>query len=375
MSRSPRGTWQVAAACTVIALAVSGVAVVASIESRGWSPTTLVRMGTTEPMARLASEASPDFRFVSPAAHYDGVYFYTIARDPFAWGEPHTLIDNAAYRYGHPGYGWLAWLLSLGMAGAVPAALLLVSLASVAIAAYAASLIARDHGWSPWGGLVVAFNPGIVYSVTADTSEPLGIALLALALLAWTRHRRTAATVAIAAACLTKEPFVLVPVGLALWEAIEAARGRRSPDLVRRLALLAVGPACLAAWYVYLRLAFGHFPFSEAHGLTTLPLEGWIDAFRDAAVFATGDFNASQIGSVSVPLLAVCGVLLLLGLVVSLQARTPIDPVYLLFALVALSLSWLGVLYPKDLFRELVVPLSLVPAVLAGALWSRPPPR
>jgi hypothetical protein len=361
---------KVAALCAAIAVAVSGAAVIASIEARGWSPTTLVRMGSTEPISQLARDADPDFRFVSPAAHYDGVYYYAIARDPLAWGEVHRLIDYPAYRYGHPGYGWLAWLLSLGQAEAVPAALLAINLLAVAVAAFTASVLARDYGWSPWGGLVVAFNPGVVYSVTADTSEPLGLAVLALALLAWKRQRLVLATVALVALCLVKEPFVFVPLGLALWEGIEAARGRRSSDLERRLALLAAGPLALAAWYVYLRLGYGHFPFSEAQGLTTVPPGGWLDSFRRGASLAVGDFDQSQIGAAVVPLLAVCAGLLLFGIAAALRVRTPFDTVYLLFALVAFSLSWLGVLYPKDLFRELVVPLALVPAVLAGAAAS-----
>src|SRR6266571_2868619 len=94
----------VAFACAAIALAVCGVAVEASIADRGWKVSTLVRMSDVEPMAKLAREADPSFSFVNPAAHYDGVYFYAIARDPIARSEAHKLIDLAAYRYSHPLY-------------------------------------------------------------------------------------------------------------------------------------------------------------------------------------------------------------------------------------------------------------------------------
>src|SRR5829696_9403143 len=70
-----RERW-IAMACAAIAVATSGVAVVASIAPHGWSPSVLVRMAPNEPMARVAAEAQPDFAFVSPDAHYDGVYFY-----------------------------------------------------------------------------------------------------------------------------------------------------------------------------------------------------------------------------------------------------------------------------------------------------------
>jgi hypothetical protein len=64
--------------------------------------------------------------------------------------------------------------------------------------------------------------------------------------------------------------------------------------------------------------------------------------------------------------------MILLALVLSVRMRTEIDPVYLMLALVAFSLSWWGVLYPKDLLREVTLPLALAPAVFAAALRPRP---
>ena len=43
------------------------------------------------------------------------------------------LIDQPAYRYGHPLHGWLAGLLSFGQAREVPLALLLLSLIGLAV--------------------------------------------------------------------------------------------------------------------------------------------------------------------------------------------------------------------------------------------------
>ena len=44
------------------------------------------------------------------ALSYDGAYFYAIARDPIATGQAHRLLNEAPYYWGHPAYGWLAWL-------------------------------------------------------------------------------------------------------------------------------------------------------------------------------------------------------------------------------------------------------------------------
>jgi uncharacterized membrane protein YeaQ/YmgE (transglycosylase-associated protein family) len=358
---------RVSYACAAIALAVSGVGVIASLSAGDWRPSALVRMSFGEPMSALARRADPSFVLVDPQAHYDGVYFYAIARDPLARGEAHALIDRASYRYGHAGFGWLAWALSLGNARAVPGALLILGLTGAALAAWAASRLAHELGRTPWGGLVVALSPGIVFAVTADTSEPVGLAAVALGLLMWSRRRWGWAAAALTAACLIKEPFLLVPAGLAAWEVIEWLRGRKPDALRARAFALVAGPVAFGAWYVYLRVTFGAWPFtSEAHDFLDFPFSGWADSFRRAANLATGSFDRMQVGHASVALLAVIGGILLLAMLRALRMRSWLDPVFLLTALLIFSLNWLGVLYPKDLVREATLALALAPAILAG---------
>lgn len=323
-------------------------------------------MAHVDPIAGIAREADPSFSFVHPHSHYDGVYFYAIARDPFARGEAHRLIDRPAYRYGHPGYGWLAWIASLGRPEAVPAALLVIGLAGAGAAAFAASMIARDSGRSPWWGLVVAFSPGIVYSVTADLSEPIGIAAVLLGMLAWSRHRWAWAGVAFAAACLIKEPFILVPVGLAAWEVLRLARGMRRADLGARIISLAIGPILFGLWYLYVTERFGILPFREGQDLLSAPFVGWIDTFERAAKLGVDSFDRSQIGGASIAMLAVVGAMLIAGSIQALRLRSFLDPVFLFFALFASMMGWLQLLYPKDMMRELAVHLVLLPAVLSG---------
>jgi hypothetical protein len=81
-----------------------------------------------------------------------------------------------------------------------------------------------------------------------------------------------------------------------------------------------------------------------------------------------------QIGSASIPLLVVVGALLLLGIVRALRLSTPLDPVFILLALLVLSFNWLGVLYPKDLIRETAIPTAFLPAILFGARRRRDAP-
>jgi hypothetical protein len=359
---------KVALACAAAALGVGGIAAATSLSARDWRLSALVRMSGSEPMAALARQTDPGFSFVHPQAHYDGVYFYAIARDPFARGDEHTKLDRAAYRYGHPGYGWLAWLVSAGRPGGVPAALFIVGLAGVAVAGYASSRLSEQLGWTPWGGLVVAVTPGIVFAITADTSEPVALAFASLGLLAWLREERRWAAAALAAGCFVKEPLLLVPAGLLLWELVRWARGGGPADLARRALPLLVGPLLYAGWYVYLRSTFGEWPFrQEAADYFAFPLYGWIDSMRRAASLAAQTFDRMQVGNAAVALIATVAVLLLIGLVRAARWKTPLDPVFILLALLVLSLNWLGVLYPKDLIRETAVPMALLPAVIAGA--------
>ncbi|MFY9587293.1 MAG: hypothetical protein WAT66_07555 [Actinomycetota bacterium] len=349
--------------CAAVAVAVAGAAVLAALSIRDWRVSALVRMSAAEPMATIAHDADPDFAFVDTQAHYDGVYFYAIATDPLARGDAHTKIDKPAYRYGHAGLGWLAWLASGGRTSAVPGALLAIGLAGTALAAYGFSLLGRQLGWTPWAGLIVAFSPGIIYAVTADTSEPIAVAALAFALLGWLRGRYGWAAVALAAGCFIKEPLILVPVGLGAWTLVEALRGRRE-GFWARASLLVIGPLLYAGWYAYLRGRFGVWPSKQATDeLLSFPLSGWIDSLKRAASLANQGFENMQIGNASVAFIVAIGALLLIGVVLSLRLTDPIAPVFILLAVLAFSLNWLGVLYPKDLLRETAPAMTLLPFV------------
>lgn len=347
-------------------MATSALAVVATVSAQSGSVTTLVRIASDDPIAPLAGEIDPDFQFVEPGGHYDGSFFYAIAIDPLAQGEAHTLIDRSAYRYGHVGYGWAAWLVSGGQPSLVPVALLVVGLAGVGVAAAAASLLATRFGWSGWwGGLLVAFSPGLIFSVISDTSEPIGLALMGLLLLAYLNEKWLWVGILSACACLTKEPLIAVPIGIALWELLRARRDDAAPDLSARLLALGVGPLVFVAWTVYLRSRFGIWPSSQTVDLVTLPpFAGWVDTFGRAADLARRGNDQMQIGMAALALLPAVGGVLLTGVVKALRLRTFLDVLYLLFALMVFSLNWLQLLNPKDLIRLVVLAFALLPAVL-----------
>jgi hypothetical protein len=345
-------------ACALAALASAGAGVAASLHWQAWDTSALVRMHDTLPLAKLAVHDEPTFRLSHRSGFYDGAYFYAIARDPLATGHAHHLLTEAPYYWGHPAYGWLAWLASGGgQPAAVPDALLAVGLLSILVAGAAASLLARGVGWSPWGGLVVALNPGLVFAVYSDTSESLGAALLLLALAAYVRGRRGWAVGLFAALCFVKEPLVLVPLAIAAWE---LWRTRRPPFVAA-----AVVPAAL--WWLYLRIHLGAFPFGLGGERLTAPFLGWKRGLVAAALQSWNrGVDTAQLGQAAVALIIVFGLAILVAAVVALRLRTVVAPAFLALAALYACITPNGVQYPKDLIRELAVVVTLLPFVFTA---------
>jgi hypothetical protein len=237
---------------------------------------------------------------------------------------------------------------------------------SVAVAAACGSLIAARFGWSPWwGGLLIAFSPGLIFSVTADTSEPMALALMGLLLLAYMNERWVWVGVLSVLACLTKEPLVALAVGLVVWERLRARRGRGAPDRAIRMFAVALGPIALIAWTVYLQRRFGVWPSSPTAALGSLPpLLGWIDTFARAAELARRGSDPMQIGTAALAILPAVGGAMVVGVIKAFRLRTFLDVLFLLFALMVFSLNWLQLLNPKDLIRLIVIAAALLPAVL-----------
>src|SRR6478735_2406729 len=174
----------IAVLCALIA---AGVAFLTVVSTQGGIPeaSALVKLADTDGLAATARATDPDFVLVNPQQHYDGVYYYAIARDPLLLGDEHTKIDQGAYRYGHPMYGWAARVVSLGNDRLVPAALLILSLLGIGFAAWATSRLSVMFGRTPWGGLLIAASPGLLYAASVSTTECFAAGLIALTLLAW----------------------------------------------------------------------------------------------------------------------------------------------------------------------------------------------
>jgi hypothetical protein len=356
-----------------VCAAVSGVAgLLAAFASQDgtFRTSALVKVAADDPIAQLARSHDRSFALVTSVEHYDGVYYYATALDPFARGTAHTLIDQAAYRYGHPLHGWLAALLSFGRPGAVPAALFLLSLIGLCVAGWAASRLAEAIGGSPWLGLAVALSPGLLYATTVDTTETVGAALILCALLAWHRQRWNCAVLLVLLCCLDREQYVSVPLGLAAWEVVTAVRSRRRPPgMGRKLLAVSLGPVALVLWHIYVHATLHAWPFSAQQGNVGAPLKGALKTVRDGAGLSrAGNFYASQIGAIVGPLLVMYLVLFAVASVVAVRMRSCVHGTVLAMVGITLCQGWRTLLYPHEIFRTpAVVTLLAVLTVAAGA--------
>jgi hypothetical protein len=330
------------------------------------NPKAMINLAGDDPLATLVRAGDPRFPLVTSAQHYDGVYYYAIARDPFALGRAHTLIDQAAYRYGHPLHGWLAALLSSGHPNAIPAALFALSLLGLGSAGWLASRLADDLGGRPWLGLLVAGSPGLLYSVTVSTSEAVGAALVLGVLLCWQRRQIGLAGVLMVLAGLDKEQYLAVPVGLAAWEFLRLLRTRALPARAgHRAAALVLAPVPLALWYLYVVARLHRWPFEYEPGNFGWPVQGWLQTFGYAHALTLGDFEQSEIGSVTTPLLlALAGLLLAAAARAAWLHSNPLHLPLVLLVVITSCQGWRTLLYPHEFVRTPAVAVLLALLVL-----------
>jgi hypothetical protein len=203
-------------------------------------------------------------------------------------------------------------------------------------------------------------NPGLVYSAVHDLAEPLSAALLLGGFLAYARGRRVLAAVCFGLLVLSKEQFVLVPLGIAAWEVLR----RRGRPLDSGILAACVLPA--AGWWIYARLQLGDWFTSGADGLGT-PFAGWKRALLDAGI-QTYSSDATQNISAEATLVVLVALLALLAFagLLALRLRGPADAVYVLLAIVLACLVPIATVFQRDALRNLAVLLTLVPFVIAS---------
>ena len=203
---------------------------------------------------------------------HDGQYSYLIARDPLGLDGLPDLADDGAYRYRRALYGWLA-----GGFGLFPPQATLIGLAAWTIVGFgvataATADVASLLGARWWAVLGVLGNLGLWLSVQLATADALAMALAMLAVSLALRKRTGWAVLALTAAALTKDAYLLFALGLAGWMFLEGER--RSAVAV---ALVPVIP--LALWIAWLSWQVGDG--LSAKDNFSWPLVGLVESFSE----------------------------------------------------------------------------------------------
>jgi hypothetical protein len=108
----------------------------------------------------------------------DGQAYVMIGVDP-SGQHLASQISEAGYRFARAGYGWATWAVSMGKDHLVPYVLAIVGGLAVLGVLAVAIRMRRKLGARSW---LMVLNPALFIGFAGDTSEPMGILLLAIAL-------------------------------------------------------------------------------------------------------------------------------------------------------------------------------------------------
>lgn len=187
----------------------------------------------------------------------DAEFYWLVAVDPF--GEGRVFIPFAdemgrAYRYGRILFPALGWLLAGGRDSLVPWMLMAIDVAAFgATVGLAARLCARRG--VPERGLSVLLVPAMWFAIVLAVSEPLVFALVLGIYLLWLAGRRRPALVVATLLLLAREAAIVALVPLVIRDVRE--RGAAI------LAAWALVPVPLLAWWTYVRVQVGEWPFMD----------------------------------------------------------------------------------------------------------------
>jgi len=207
---------------------------------KAFDPTVLIVAGTDfapEPLL-------PAGAHVFEGTGFDGQFFFYLAQDPLALqADTRARLDNTRYRARRVLLPALAYAASGGGdRDVLPWVLVLINLVATGAATFILAGWLRRRGTTPWLALAYPLSFGVVSGVVSDVADPLAAAFLTIGLLAWTDNRTGTALVALTAAALAREIYLLPGLAVVV---IEIVRFRH-----RALPWLAV-PAVVAGWFAY----------------------------------------------------------------------------------------------------------------------------
>lgn len=230
-----------------VGLAIGLMVVLRVLIPNGMDPTIFIALGEDSPaLTRYAEELLGD-PATRPLGH-DGKFFFAQANDPWHLrpGENAVVLDRPIYRGQRMLFPMIAGGFGLFPPHVIVWAMLLTNLLFLAIGAMLAARLALHWGASPWLGLSVPLNIGLLYEIWIGGAGVVAYVLCLGALYALAIERGWTAAILLAAAALTREVMLAFAVGVFLLIWIDERRLRW------RLVLAPI--TAIAVWHVYIRL-------------------------------------------------------------------------------------------------------------------------
>jgi hypothetical protein len=232
----------------LVGLAVGVLITIRVLATFGMDPTAFVGFDPTEAPSQVAYPREVLGRPVvsHPLAH-DGKYFFAQANDPW-YLDPQrhaAVLDAPLYRAQRMLYPTVASGFGLLPPGVVVWSLLATNVLALALGAMLAARLAGLWSLSPWLGVWVPLNIGLILDVDLGTAGVVAYTCCLGGLYALAKGRTWTASLLFGAAALSRETMVLFAVGVfALWWFDRRERPWRF--VITPLSLM-------VAWNVYLR--------------------------------------------------------------------------------------------------------------------------
>jgi hypothetical protein len=231
----------------IVGLLISTVFVLRILIPNGMDPTTFLTLGDAAPVQTEYARRLLGDVATRPNFGHDGKFFFAQANDPwYLQPERHAVVlDRPFYRGHRMLFPMIAGGFGLFPPGVIVWSMLVTNLLAMGVGALLAARLAIRWGASPWLGLAVPLNIGLILELEIDGAGVVAYACCVGAVYALVTDRVWAAAVLFAAAALARESMLAFAVGVFVLRWLE-----HRTFLWR---IVSVPLLAMAAWHVYLR--------------------------------------------------------------------------------------------------------------------------